>query len=87
MKAELKKETKNLLHFKQLKLSAAIEKLDGLSPLKIMNKGYSFCRNSRGKIVRSVKNIKTGELLELSFPDGRANCRAEELKEGSIIER
>lgn len=82
--ADLKKETKNYLRIQNIELASLIEKLDSASPLKIMNKGYSFCRNHRNEIVRSVKMITPGKLLELSFKDGRARCRAEELEEDRL---
>ncbi len=84
---QLKREAKNYFRLKNMELSSLIEKLDGYSPLKIMNRGYSFCRDDNGNIIRSIKEIKLNEVLQLSFSDGTARCRAEVLEEGSIIER
>ena len=74
------------MQYKGMKLSAQIDKLDSYSPLKIMNRGYSFCRDQEGNLVRSIKNLRIGQLLQLSFKDGRALCSTEQIEEDSGIE-
>jgi exodeoxyribonuclease VII large subunit len=87
LETQLKREAKNYYRMKAMELSSLIEKLDGYSPLKIMSRGYSFCRGDGGAIIRSVKEINPGDILQLSFRDGKARCRAEELEEENIIEK
>jgi exodeoxyribonuclease VII large subunit len=83
---KLQREIVQLLQFKGLKLAAQIDKLESFSPLKVMNRGYSYCRDEEGNIVRSVKNIAVGRVLQLSFKDGQARCRTEEIKEEVTFE-
>ncbi len=83
---KLRRETVNLLKFKGMKLSALMDKFESYSPLKVMNRGYSFCRDEDGNIIRSIKNIHTGQLLQLRFKDGRVGCRTEMIEEESLIE-
>ncbi len=82
----LRREIMRVMQYKGMKLSAQIDKLDSYSPLKIMNRGYSFCRDQEGNIVRSIKNLRIGQLLQLSFKDGRALCSTEQIEEDSGIE-
>lgn len=83
---KLQREIVQLLQFKGLKLAAQIDKLESFSPLKVMNRGYSYCRDEEGNIVRSVKDIAVGRVLQLSFKDGQARCRTEEIEEEVTVE-
>ncbi len=82
----LKREMVRFLQFKGIKLTALIDKLESYSPLKVMNRGYTFCRDQEGKIIRSIKDISVGQLLQLSLQDGRTDCRAENIEEGCIVD-
>ncbi len=86
LESKLEREIVQLLQFKGLKLAAQIDKLEGFSPLKVMNRGYSYCRDEEGNIVRSVKDITLGRVLQLSFKDGQARCRTEEIEEEVTVE-
>jgi len=55
-----------------LKLLAA--KLDLLSPLTTLERGYSLISKMDGRIVRSVGQLKEGEQVRLRLKDGRADC-------------
>ncbi len=49
-------------------------KLDALSPLKIIERGYSVVRDVNSKVVSSIAQISEGDMLEISLKDGKANC-------------
>lgn len=84
---KLQQETIRLMKLKAMQLAALDDKLESFSPLKIMNRGYSFCRDEQGNIIRSVANLRVGELLRLNFKDGQARCRTESLEEALEIEQ
>jgi exodeoxyribonuclease VII large subunit len=87
IKIKLNRETGRFLQIKNMQLNALIDKLDSYSPLKVMSRGYSFCRDENGNIIRSVKDIRVDQLLQLTFKDGRARCRTEQIEEGYALER
>lgn len=58
-----------LLKNRSLQLSSAIRTLDALSPLKIMDRGYSI-PYIEGKVVKSVMQVKTGDRLTIAMQDG-----------------
>jgi exodeoxyribonuclease VII large subunit len=64
------------------RLAVLSEKLDGLSPLKQMARGYTFVTNEEHKAVTSVKMLAAGEKLTLYLSDGRAKVQVEEREEG-----
>ena len=57
----------------QIKYKELNSKLDALSPLKTLSRGYSIVEKDN-KIVKSKKEIKQGEEVTLKFKDG--DCKA-----------
>jgi exodeoxyribonuclease VII large subunit len=54
------------------KLSLSVSKLDGLSPLKVLQRGYSVTRKEEdGTIFSSVEQININDKLETILPDGK----------------
>lgn len=60
-------------------LTKNITKLDGLSPLKIMTRGYLISQKD-GKIVKSVKNIAKNDMIDLRYIDGTAKAIINDIK-------
>lgn len=52
--------------------------LDALSPLHVLSRGYSYVMDMDGVPVKSIKEIKTGDRIELILADGNARCSVEE---------
>jgi len=65
------------LHKKELQ--ALTGKLDVLSPRAILERGYSICLKEQ-KVVRSVMDITTGDMLRVLFRDGEAISEVKEKK-------
>ena len=60
------------------RLSAAASKLDALSPLATMNRGFSIVKKDK-KIVKSVNNIDVGDEVSAEFSDGGAVCEVKNI--------
>ena len=52
------------------KYIAAAAKLDAMSPLKVLTRGYSMTRREDGTVVRSVSQVENGERVRISLEDG-----------------
>ena len=63
---------------KFLKLSALAGRLNALSPLAVLARGYSVVHKDE-KIIKSVSNIKENEEIQIDFQDGKAICRVNEV--------
>lgn len=57
-----------------------ITKLEALSPLKVMARGYSVV-SSEDKVIKSIKNLNNGQDITVSFVDGKATCQVTDIKE------
>ncbi|EJH2590579.1 exodeoxyribonuclease VII large subunit [Vibrio parahaemolyticus] len=51
-------------------LAIAAEKLDTVSPLATLKRGYSITQTDQGKVVRSADDVKTGDLLVTRLANG-----------------
>ena len=52
-----------------------VAKLDALSPLKVLSRGYSIAEVD-GKVIKSVNDISNGDKFKLKLSDGAVNCQA-----------
>ena len=50
-------------------------KLDALSPLKVLGRGYAIPQKKDGTVVRSVADAAAGETLTLQVADGALSCQ------------
>ncbi len=61
---------RTILDKKHHELALYIEKIEGLSPLKKLNSGFSYVEDSNGKNIRSIANVKVGEEVHIRVVDG-----------------
>lgn len=62
---------------------AAVSKLDAMSPMKVLTRGYSMARTERGEVLRSVHQTELGERITISLSDGSLSAIVMEKKEES----
>lgn len=76
----LSERMERLLQERRHTLAVLIQRLKGLSPLEKLNSGYSYVTDEAGRNVRSVTQIREGQLLRIQVSDGsfRAAVCAEE---------
>ncbi|MBD8514357.1 exodeoxyribonuclease VII large subunit [Photobacterium sp. WH77] len=51
-------------------LALATEKLDAVSPLATLARGYSITRDENGQVIRSASQVNTGDTLQTTLADG-----------------
>ena len=59
-------------------------KLDAMSPLKVLSRGYAMAQTSSGEVVRSVKQVNQGDIIAVSVSDGKMTAVISEIKEESL---
>jgi len=57
---------------------SATAKLDALSPLKVLSRGYSITENGQGAVIHSVTQVKTGDKIRIRLEDGNVWAFVEE---------
>lgn len=68
---------------KKQRYIAAVAKLDAMSPLKVMTRGYSVVRGSNGELLRSIHQTNIGESITVAFSDGSVSAVVHDIKEAS----
>ena len=64
---------------KRLETTAA--RLDAMSPLKVLSRGYSITENDRGIAVVSAKALKPGDHITVRFHQGSVLAQVEQVRE------
>ncbi len=60
-------------------LNHGARRLDGLSPLAVLERGYSIAHKMpEGHLVKDSASIEIGDVLRISFARGKSLCRVEE---------
>lgn len=63
-------------------LSQLIRQLDALSPLKVMERGYSIVyREKDGQLIKKVSDVQLGDILNVHLVDGKLDCQVWGLEE------
>ncbi len=58
--------------------AALAAKLDALSPLKVLSRGYAVAETAAGAVVRALEDVETGERIAVFVSDGALQCLVEE---------
>ena len=66
--------TRSWIHDKRINAIQLISKLDALSPLKTLTRGYSIIQKN-GKVIKSVRELKKQDEITLQLTDGKRNAR------------
>ena len=69
---------------KQQRFIAMTAKLDAMSPLKVLTRGYAMAQKDGGEIVRSVSQINPGDAVRVSLADGAFTATVTDKKERAL---
>ncbi len=59
----------------------AAARINALSPLAILERGYAICRDSTGQILKDATEAKIRDSVEVRLARGELFCRVEQIKE------
>ena len=68
---------------KEKQYVAYVSKLDAMSPLKVLSRGYSMSQTDRGEVIRSVHQVELGQRIQISLEDGKISATVMEKQEVS----
>lgn len=70
---------------KKKELGILASKLDGLSPLGTLSRGYAVAKGADGRVVRSAKQVNIGDEMTVLLEDGTVITRVLECETGGIL--
>ena len=71
----------NQLAIKNQRYIAYTAKLDAMSPLKVLSRGYAMAQTQDGTVIRSIHQPDLGERIEISLSDGRISATVMDKRE------
>ncbi|MBP2240821.1 exodeoxyribonuclease VII large subunit [Cytobacillus eiseniae] len=81
MEQRLNRVITSILSSKEKDFSHLLLTLEALSPLKIMDRGYSIVYSDDGKLIKTVSQIKQNDNIKVKVSDGMINCVVKEIGE------
>ena len=66
---------------KKQRYIAMTAKLDAMSPLKVLSRGYAMVQDEDGIVVRSLSQVEPGNTVNISLSDGNVSATVVEKKE------
>ena len=69
------------LERRRQRVGGVLGRLDSLSPLGVLGRGYSLTRLADGEIVKTSRQAPVGTRVDVLLGEGRLGCRVEESKE------
>lgn len=73
----LVKHNEHALALRRAELANCLGKIETLSPLKTLSRGYSICQDQQGQLIRRAEQVEVGAALDLILHRGRLQCRVE----------
>jgi exodeoxyribonuclease VII large subunit len=65
------------------RLATLAGKLESLSPLQVLGRGYSLTTTESGKLVRAARDVKPGDRLVTTLSDGRVRSTVDSIQKES----
>ena len=81
LKVRLNSHMNLTLSLQQKQLAHLCGKLDSLSPLKVLARGYSITQNQQNFTIRSIKDVNVGEHIKTRLTDGNIISQVIRLEE------
>ncbi len=80
--ASLRGWMETLLERRAAALGRSTDKLQALSPLSALSRGYAVAQGEDGRVLRRVADFRPGSRFRLRVADGRVDCVVEEATDG-----
>ena len=68
-------------------LHTLVQRLNILSPLATLERGYSISRKTDGAVLTSAEQVSIGDSIEIQLSHGHLACRVEELRSADLSEQ
>jgi exodeoxyribonuclease VII large subunit len=66
---------RDLLKTQKYRWDSQLKQLDALSPLKVMQRGYSLVYDeNKEKLIKSISQVQIGDVVNITLQDGRMDC-------------
>ena len=81
LKEELDESIRDYIDEYKTLLQSYDDRLEALSPMKVLERGFSITENEKGEVIKSVGDIKKGDVLTTKMKDGTIISTVEKVEE------
>jgi exodeoxyribonuclease VII large subunit len=67
------------LQRRRSRFEIAMGKIDALSPLAILKRGFALCRDSQNVIIKNAADVSAGDSVRVTLASGELNCRVDKI--------
>ena len=75
LEEQLHNRMRGLLQDKRHRMAIYVERMKGLSPLEKLNSGFSYVADEEEKNIRSISQVREGQVLTIHMKDGTARTK------------
>ena len=79
---DMKHSMQTLLSQRKSKAELLRHKMEALSPLAVLERGYSIVTDRNGKTLKTIDQVKTGDSISIKLSDGRILADVQEVQDG-----
>lgn len=83
LKSRMEAAQRQIIQNNKQKFIAATAKLEAMSPLKVLTRGYSMTQGEGREVVRSIKQVTAGQNVSILVSDGTIYATVTEAKENA----
>ncbi|MBO1583081.1 exodeoxyribonuclease VII large subunit [Bacillus sp. XF8] len=84
LQRQLQREMQTLLQTKEFSFMRVAQKLEALSPLKVMMRGYGLVYREKTQVLKSVKDVSLGDVVSVQLQDGVLDCNVSGIEEREL---
>ena len=82
LSTDMQHNMQNLLNQRKAKTELLRHKMEALSPLAVLNRGYSIVTDKDGRTLKSVSQANAGDNITIRLSDGRILADVQEVQDG-----
>ena len=82
LSTDMKHSMQTLLGQRKSKAELLRHKMEALSPLAVLERGYSIVTDKNGKTLKTIDQVKTGDNISIKLSDGRILADVQEVQDG-----
>jgi exodeoxyribonuclease VII large subunit len=75
---------KSRLHVERARFEFAVGKIDALSPLAILKRGFALCRDAEGAVIKKAADVSCGDSVTVTLALGHLDCEVKKVANGEF---
>ena len=76
--------TRSFMNSQKSRFVVVIAKMDPLSPLGVLARGFAICQNGEGKIIRNASEVRVGDDVRVRLASGEIECTVGAVRESPL---